>query len=191
MGRLKGFLRGQPYWIDGGLLAIAVLHFAATWLEWVPNTWEALSAPYDQSLMQAVYLGMLGPAAIVAGFAGVVVVFGITASSERFKQFRAQAGRSLRRTWVASTLSGFEAVALAIAAALLSISGWTLAAAFSFEASLLLLLHGALRLVWILSQMIGIVRADDIIDADKTSSFKLSSLPSAGTPTREDSKSTG
>ncbi|MGO2112677.1 MAG: hypothetical protein ACTH31_13810, partial [Pseudoclavibacter sp.] len=50
MGRLKGFLRGQPYWIDGGTLVIVVLHFAATWLGWVPNVWEALSAADDQSL---------------------------------------------------------------------------------------------------------------------------------------------
>ncbi|MGP5484845.1 hypothetical protein ACTXMZ_17915 [Brachybacterium alimentarium] len=182
MGRLKGFLRGQPYWIDGGILGIVVLHFAATWLRWVPNAWVALSTADDQSLVQAVYLGMLGPAAIVAGFAGVVVVFGITASSERFKKFRAQAGQSLRRTWVASSLSGFEAVAFAIAAALLSISGFTLMAAFAFEASLFLLLHGAIRLIWILSQMIGIVRADDIVDTESTNSFKLSSLPKTDRP---------
>lgn len=179
MERFKGFLRGQPYWIDVGILAIVVLHFVGTWLGWLPNVWAALSDPANQEQAQAIYLGMLGPAAIVAGFAGVVVVFGITASSDRFKQFRAKAGRSLRRTWVASSLSGFGAVALAIAAALLSVSGLMLEAAFAFEASLLLLLHGAARLVWILSQMIGIVRADDIVDTDKANTFKLASLPSS------------
>jgi len=177
MGRLKGFLRGQPFWIDGGIVALVGVHLYATWREWIPNVWEALSEPANQSQAQAIYLGMLGPAAIVAGFAGVVVVFGITASSERFKRFRAQAGRSLRRTWVSSSLSGFEAVALAVAAALLSVSGLTFIAPFAFEASLLLLLHGSIRLVWILSQMIGIVRADDVVATDEANTFKLSSLP--------------
>lgn len=177
MGWLKGFLRGQPFWIDGGILILVALHFIATLLGWTPNVWRALSEPSAQSQAQAIYLGVLQPAAIVAGFAGVVVVFGLTASSDRFKRFRAQAGRSLRRTWVSSSLSGFEAVALAVVAALLSVSGLMLVAPFAFEASLLLLLHGSIRLVWILSQMIGIVRADDVTATEKATEFKLSSLP--------------
>ncbi len=180
MERLKGFLRGQPYWVDGGIIALVALHFYATFAEWIPNIWEALTDGARQSQAQAIYLGILGPAAIVAGFAGVVVVFGITASSERFRRFRAQAGRSLRRTWVSSSLSGFEAVALSVTAALLSVSGLLLAAPFAFEASLLLLLHGSIRLVWILSQMIGIVRADDVVATDKSNTFKLSNLNGNG-----------
>lgn len=177
MKRLTGFLRGQPFWIDVAIVVLVGLHLYATWREWLPNVWEALADAKDQGQVQAIYLSMLGPAAIVSGFAGVVVVFGITATSDRFKQFRAQAGRSLRRTWVSSSLSGFEAVAFAVAAALLSLSGLPFAAPFAFEASLLLLLHGALRLVWILAQMIGIVRADDVIATDRAKTFKLSSLP--------------
>lgn len=179
MKRLQGFLRGQPFWVDGGIIVLVGLHLYATWREWVPNIWEALAEPTKQSQAQAIYLGLLGPAAIVAGFAGVVVVFGITASTDRFKRFRAQAGRSLRRTWVSSSLSGFEAVALAVAAALLSVSGMPFVAPFAFEASLLLLLHGSIRLVWILAQMIGIVRADDVVATDQANTFKLSSLPKA------------
>lgn len=174
---MRGVLRGQPFWIDGFAIVLVGLHFVATWRGWTPNVWAALSEPTAQSAAQAIYLGMLGPAAIVAGFAGVVVVFGITASSERFRKFRAKAGKSLRRTWVSSSLSGFEAVGFSVAAALLSVSGLTLLASFAFEASLLLLIHGTLRLIWILAQMIGIVRADDVVATDQASSFKLSSLP--------------
>lgn len=179
MERLKGFLRGQPFWVDGLLVGLVAAHFVATWYEWIPNVWAALSEPSAQQSAQEIYLGMLGPAAIVAGFAGVVVVFGITASSDRFKRFRAQAGGALRRTWVSSSLSGFEAVGFAVAAALLSVSGLLMAAPFAFEASLLLLLHGAIRLIWILAQMIGIVRADDVVSTDEANSFKLASLPSS------------
>lgn len=177
MGVVKGFLRGQPFWIDGTIVVLVAVHFAATWLDWIPNVWVAFRDATNQAAAQAIYLGTLGPAAIVAGFAGVVVVFGLTAPSDRFKAFRANAGRSLRRTWVASTLSGFEAVALSLGAAMLSVAGLTLLAPFAFEASCLLLLHGALRLIWILAQMIGIVRADDIVSTDKSKTVKLQSLP--------------
>jgi len=177
MERLKGFLRGQPFWIDGGIVVLVGLHFVASWLDRIPNVWAALSDPKQQEAARAIYLGMLGPAAIVAGFAGVVVVFGLTAGSERFRMFRANAGDSLRRTWVSSSLSGFEAVGLSVAAALLSVSGLPLLAAYVFEASLLILLHGSLRLVWILAQMIGIVRADDVVATDKGKTYRIDRLP--------------
>ena len=177
MERLKGFLRGQPFWIDGGIVILVGLHFVASWLDWIPNVWTALSDPSKQGAAQAIYLGMLGPAAIVAGFAGVVVVFGLTATSDRFRAFRANAGDSLRRTWVSSSLSGFEAVGLAVVAALLSVSALPLLAAYVFEASLLILLHGSLRLVWILAQMIGIVRADDVVSTDKGKTYRIDRLP--------------
>jgi hypothetical protein len=177
MERLKGFLRGQPFWIDIGIVVLVGVHFVASWLEWVPNVWTALSDPANQEAARSIYLGMLGPAAIVAGFAGVVVVFGLTATSDRFRTFRANAGNSLRRTWVSSSLSGFEAVALSVAAALLSVAGLPLLAAYVFEASLLLLLHGSLRLVWILAQMIGVVRADDVVSTDRAKTYRIDRLP--------------
>lgn len=177
MERLKGFLRGQPFWIDAGLVVLVASHFTASHFEWIPNVWAALSDPLNQEAARSIYLGMLGPAAIVAGFAGVVVVFGLTATSDRFRTFRANAGDSLRRTWVSSSLSGFEAVALSVAAALFSVATFPLMAAYVFEASLLLLLHGSLRLVWILAQMIGIVRADDVVSTDKSKTYRLDRLP--------------
>jgi hypothetical protein len=177
MERLRSFLRGHPFWIDGAIVVLVTAHLFATWHKLIPNVWTALSEPANQTAAQAIYLALLGPAAIVAGFAGVVVVFGVTASSDRFKRFRAQAGSSLRKTWVSSSLSGFVAVAFALSAAILSVSGLTLPAPFAFEAGALILAHGAIRLLWILSQMIGVVRADDIVATDQANTFKLSNLP--------------
>jgi len=175
-----GFLRDQPFWVDLGLVVLVGAHFAATTLGYLPNVWAALADPSKQGAAQALYLAWLQPAAIVAGFAGVVVIFGLTASSDRFKTFRATAGRSLRRTWVSSSLSGFEAVALAVAAAMVSIAGLANLAPFLFELALLLLLHGALRLIWILAGLIGIVRADDIKATDEKRTYKLDRLPYKG-----------
>lgn len=177
MEQIRGFLRSQPFWIDGVLLTLVCIHLFATSIGWIPDIWTALADPKKQIQAQDIYLGMLGPSAIIAGFAGVVVVFGLTASTERFKRFRVQAGRSLRRTWSSTSMSGFVSVALAVVAALCGIAELFWLAPYVFEACLLLFAHGAIRLVWILSQMIGIVRADDVVDADRANTFKLSSLP--------------
>lgn len=177
MKHFFGFLRDQPFWADLGLFMLVATHFAMTTLGYLPNVWAAIADPSNQQAAQTLYLAWLQPAATVAGFAGVVVVFGLTASSDRFKTFRANAGRSLRRTWVSSSLSGFEAVALAVAAPMVSIAGLLNVAPFLFELALLLFLHGALRLIWILSGLIGIVGADDIKATGEKQPYPLDRLP--------------
>ncbi|MGH3873538.1 MAG: hypothetical protein ACRDSR_18840 [Pseudonocardiaceae bacterium] len=46
-----------------------------------------------------IYLGTAGAAAIVAGLAGIILVFVIGSSSPRLRNFRDAAGKPLRRTW--------------------------------------------------------------------------------------------
>ncbi|MDJ0350606.1 hypothetical protein [Cryobacterium sp. PH29-G1] len=170
------FVRDQPFWVDAILTVIVAAQFAATLLGYIPNIGSGLIDRADQGPVQALYLALLGPAAIVAGFAGVVVVFGLTANGDRFQKFRADAGPALTRTWVASTLSGFEAVVLGLTAAVLSVVGVPWLAPSFFELALLVLIHGALRLVWILSALIGIVRAEDITNTDATNVYSMDKL---------------
>lgn len=177
MKRVHDFLREQPFRIDALLAGIVVVHATLTFLGLSPNFWAALSGPQNLADAQAIYLAILGPASIVAGFAGVVVVFGLSAGSARFRKFRSQAGQSLKRTWVASTLSGFVAAALCIVASVLNLTDWSPGAPFILELALLILSHGALRLIWILSEMIGITRADDIRATDEANKFPVSQLP--------------
>jgi len=178
MRRLRAFVREQPFWVDLIALALVGVHATLTALGWLPNVWAVLEGSKRVEGAQALYLGMLGPAAIVAGFAGVVVVFGLSAGSTRFSEFRAKAGQSLKRTWVASTLAGFEAAGLCTAATVINwIDEIQWLAPFAFELALWLLLHGSGRLVWILSEMIGITRADDVKATDEAKVYPVSHLP--------------
>ncbi|MCU1584345.1 MAG: preprotein translocase subunit SecD [Microbacteriaceae bacterium] len=176
MKRIGRFLREQPFYVDLALLALVAVHFWATQMGRIPNVWGGLAVS-SQGPVQSLYLALLGPAAIVAGFAGVVVVFGLTATSARFQAFRASAGTSLTRTWVASTLAGFEAVVLLVAATVCSIASSAWLAPWLFELALLVMAHGAARLIWILSQLIRIVRADDIKSTDDANVYPVSDLP--------------
>lgn len=173
------FARDQPFRLDAGLLALVVVHGLATQFRLIPNLWEGLAFADPQTDVQALYLGVLGAAAIVAGFAGVVVVFGLSAQSPRFQTFRATAGKTLARIWVASTLSGFEAVALCVAATVASLAGFGWLGPWLFELSLLFLLHGTVRLVWILRHLIKIVSADDIKAHVKSQQRPVAQLPFA------------
>lgn len=175
--RFMAAVRDHPSGLDLVLLAVVAIHFLATLFGYVPNIWAGLASATDQASVRAVYLAMLGPAAIVAGFAGVVVVFGLQSSSNRFREFRVAAGKALKRTWIASTLSGFVAVLLCVGAALSSVAGAPQIAPWFFELAILILAHGALRLVWILQGLIGIVQADDVQQVDANNVFPVDQLP--------------
>ncbi|MDY7542586.1 MULTISPECIES: hypothetical protein [unclassified Cryobacterium] len=175
--RTLAFIRDQPFWVELALAAFVSVHFFLTVLNWIPNIGLGLINNADQGQVQALYLALLGPAAIVAGFAGVVVVFGLSASSPRFEKFRADAGPALPRTWVASTLSGFEAGAFCVLAAMFNVVGMPWISPSLFALALLVLSHGALRLIWVLSEMIRIVRADDIVNTAAANVYPMAKLP--------------
>ncbi|PPH23316.1 hypothetical protein C5C99_01375 [Rathayibacter sp. AY1C4] len=170
------FLRDEPFKVDGGLVLLGVLHWAATQL-WLPNVWLGLASADPQSDVQALYIGVLAAAAVVAGFAGVVVIFGLSAQTPRFQTFRATAGATLGKAWMSTTLSGFEAVALCIAATVVSLAGAAWLGPWLFEISLLVLLHGTARLVWLLRQLIKIVVADDVLAHKASQRRPVAELP--------------
>lgn len=181
---MRKALHDHPFRIDGLLFVLVLLHWSLTIpgllslarLSELPNVWTPL-ATAEQGTVRDLYVAMLGPSAIVAGFAGVVVVFGLTTDSLRFRKFRADAGDSLKRTWVASSLSGFVAGLAFVAACILSIAGAQVTAPFAFELGLLLLVHGGWRLLWILHALIGIKATDDVEAVAKDNEAPLSRMP--------------
>jgi hypothetical protein len=119
------------------------------------------------------FLGAAGAAAMVAGFAGIIVVFALGSGSERFRTFRVQGSSPLRANWTSCMVAGLSSGLLAIISSILTLSerhfwGWT------FELSLLLLAHAALRLVWMLRVLARIVDAEDrdVLEAEEQVSLK-------------------
>ena len=84
MKQVKAFVSDQPFKVDLLLFCLTILHLGLTHAGFVPNVWTGLLGS-DQGPTQALYLGVLQPAAVVAGFAGVVVIFGLTSNTERFR----------------------------------------------------------------------------------------------------------
>lgn len=165
-------LHDHPLRVDLALVGIVTVHWMVArtrllhlaHLSPVPDVWKALSTASHPASSGArdLYIAMLGPSAIVAGFAGVVVVFGLTTDSPRFQDFRADAGDALKRTWISSSTSGFVAGLAFVAATLVDLTGHPRSAPYLFEVGLALIIHGAIRLLWILQALIGIKATDDL-----------------------------
>lgn len=169
MRKILGLLQDHPIVVTSLAFVAVIIHWALVTFERLDNTWEPLLESMDGGI--AIYLGSASAAAIVAGFAGVVVVFGLTAGGSRFRQLRLHGAGSLTRNWTSASISGFAAAGLSLAAAVLSgidlgwISPWL------FEWSMLLLIHGTVRIMWLLRALMGVVYAEDA-ELDRASKTK-------------------
>ncbi len=82
-------IKDRPALVTGGLIIIAVLYTFAAWLWPAVDFFALLRAPPERlDSVVSLYLGVAGVAAVGAGFAGVVIVFGLDTQSEKFLDFR-------------------------------------------------------------------------------------------------------
>ncbi len=157
------FAQDRPALISVGLVLAVAGHGLLTWpYPWL-NPFKALQAD-DKDLINVavtIYLGTAGAAAIVAGLAGIILVFVIGSSSPRLRSFRDAAGQPLRKTWTTIIAEPFAGTLLGIMAAITQTTSGRIAAPWLFELGIVLLVHGSLRLLWLLREMVAIVSADD------------------------------
>lgn len=153
-------IKNHPGVVTVSIIAAVLVHALTTLTGWIPNIWERLILG-EPSIALDIYLGAGAAAAIVAGFAGVVVVYGLTATGSRFRQLRIQAGDSLGRNWTSASVVGFAATGLCLAAAILHSLGLAWLAPWLLELSLLLLLHGTWRIIWLLRELMVVAERED------------------------------
>jgi hypothetical protein len=159
MRKLVGLIQDRPLVVTLSAFGLVLLHLALACLGIISNPWQALQDAADSGI--AIYLGAASAAAIVAGFAGVVVVFGLTANSSRFRELRLKSGESLNKNWTSASVSGFAAAGLSLFAAILAGLQFQAASPWIFEWSILLLVHGTLRIIWLLRSLMKVVASDD------------------------------
>lgn len=153
--RVFGELQDHPRAVNIALIVLAAVATSALAI-WAHDVLKTLSA---HGLDLA--LGVLSLAGILAGFVGVVVVFGLQASAPVFVRFRVKAGTSLGRDWLVLISTGFSAAALSLFAAIAYATGqWTPAAGLLL-AAMLLSGHCALRMLWLMGVLVRAVRVDD------------------------------
>lgn len=159
----KAIAQDQPVLISISFVLAVIGHGLLAWpYQWL-NPFKALQADTTDmiSIAVTIYLGTAGAAAIVAGVAGIILVFVIGSPSARLRSFRDAAGKPLRKTWTTIIAEPFTATLLGILAAITQTTSGRIVAPWLFELGIVLLAHGSLRLLWLLREMVAIIAADD------------------------------
>lgn len=151
----------HPFWVALGLMVAVVGHAVLTlpwrWLD----PYKSLVLDANTGTAVTLYLGTAAAAAIVAGFAGVVIVFTIGSEARRVRVFRFLSGKTLQRAWMAVVAEPFAATLLGLVAAMVQVTSAKRVAPWLFELGLVLLVHGATLLLWLLRELVEIVYAED------------------------------
>jgi len=175
MRRLTVRMKDHPGSATTTVLLIVVAHAL------VARSWSRADTPAlfeDATDLVGVYAAFAGVAALVAGFIGVVVVFS-TITGTAWARIRELGGQSLIRNWTSPLRVTLCAALLAIAAALLVQIDHASAAWWAFEASVLLVVSAAARLVWLLNGLLQAQQKIDTIASRKAPSLEDLGLPPA------------
>lgn len=172
---LKIMLQERPGRLNLRLVLLVIAHAVFTAAGYVPPVWAGLLVNVE--LARSIYTSVTSAGALLAGFAGVVVVFGLTSNSARFRRFRKLAGASLKRNWSSVSASGFWAMGLGFLALLMSSGNLDRIAVWVLELALLFLAHSSARLVWILNVLVQIVSKDDDAEDKKDRTLTTEQLP--------------
>lgn len=163
--RLIGKLKDKPSLVT--YLIIIVVGLQAVLVKFgVPNVLLPLQGADG---VNDLYLAMLSVAALQASFAGVVVVFGLSTQPQAFRNLRVKAGSALVDNWMSISYSGFLSAGCALVSALTNMMKCEQLAPWFFEVSVLFCVHGVVRLLWLLKQLIKVVRDVDSKEAQKES----------------------
>lgn len=154
---------------------LVICHFVTAWFWPSANFWTMVLPAGSDPV--GIALALVGAGALLAGFAGVVVVFGLQNNSERFRRLRRQGGDELTQNWSSMSSSGFWTMGIAIAAALAFSAQQPFVGAVFLEAALLVLAHGSVRLIWMLRRLIEVVSADDDMADRRDRTAPTDSMP--------------
>ncbi len=162
---IGGRLLDRPSAVTGILIAFVLTHFTVSRL-WLPelspaSLFGAVDVQDLPSAISSLSLGVAAVAAMVGGFAGVVVVFGLSNEDDRFRLVRLNASTSLRRNWTSIVTTPLAAAFGAIVAAAAATASFTSAAIWILEICFLLAAHGAIRLVVLLNELVRVVHYAD------------------------------
>lgn len=158
MKRIIGLLKDSPLLVTVLILFLVILQIVLI-KSGVVNDFSEVIRKNDRA--NDLYLAMLSVAALQASFAGVIVVFGLSNQPQAFRNLRTAAGEVLVDNWMSISYSGFISAGFALAASLSNIITNSWFAPWFFEASVLFCVHGIIRLLWLLKQLIRIVQDVD------------------------------
>lgn len=159
--RAKALAQDYPLLVNGALLALVLAYWGVT-VVWSSSLSlaHALRSVGDANLM-TLHLGTAALAAMVAGFSGVVVVFGLSGENDRFRRLRDAGGARLHANWISVVATSFAGAFLALACATIAIGGQPRVSVWIGLYAMLLPAHGAVRLIWLFSALARVVKGED------------------------------
>jgi len=183
--RTNNGLINHPAYVNTVILALVAVH-AIIASRWAPlDVFGDLARRGETGTLVTLHVSTASIASLVAGFAGVVVIFGLTSESPRFRRLRLRAGRNLRSNWTSVVTAAFLGAFIAWTDVVLTILGREWAAAVGTEAAILLCAHAAARLRWLLRRLADVVGADDATWARELRTVNPATLfPSPGEGTQ-------
>ncbi|MCZ2827733.1 hypothetical protein O2W14_02630 [Modestobacter sp. VKM Ac-2986] len=158
--QLKGFAQDFPTVVNTGLGLAVVAYWLATW------KWHHVNVPWlidsvaDPDHVMTLHLGVAALAAMVGGFSGVVIIFGL-GDSTRLRRLRQSGGRRLHANWISVIAVAFAGAFLAVGCAGLALGGQPEPSLWIGMFAFLLTGHGAVRLVWLLGALAQVTHGED------------------------------
>lgn len=185
--KIGGWFANYPLFVSSLIMALVVVHFIVARHWPVVNIAAALAQTESddvQGTLTSLALGVAGVSAMVGGFAGVVVVFGLGSENDRFRLLRRKGSRRLRANWVSVVLSSFTGAFGAIIASVIVVASGAEAGMWVLEACLLVTAHAAIRLTFLLAGLAGIVDSEDADEERQRNVVKTRSVIPGGPPRR-------
>jgi hypothetical protein len=169
---IGGWFANYPLLVSFLIICAVTVHFYVSRTAPGINVAAALarsgvSDPADTLMSLA--LGVAGVSAMVGGFAGVVVVFGLGSENDRFRLLRRRGSARLRANWISVVLSSLSGAFGSVIAAVVIVGFGIERGLWVLEVCFLLTAHGAIRLTALLAGLAGIVDSQDE-DAEREAS---------------------
>ena len=168
---IGGWFANLPLFVTVLIVAIVTTHFFLAQRWPVLNVAAALAqtpAGDSQATLTSLALGVATVSAMVGGFAGVVVVFGLGSENDRFRLLRRKGSGRLRANWISVVLSSFSGAFGALVSAVIVVGFGAEPGMWVLEVCILVTAHAAIRLTCLLGGLAGIVDSEDE-DKDRTS----------------------
>lgn len=157
--KIKAFVQDRPTLLTLLFTLLVGLHCFLTGRGLAPNLWDSLIGDTTNIITLAV--GLASGGAILAGFAGVIVIHGLSASSPRFREYRLKAGKSLHANWASISSAGFIAAGVSMVAAVVAFTPFIWWSPWLMEFAAILSIHGVVRLLWLLRTLFKLQADDD------------------------------
>ncbi|WP_128383022.1 hypothetical protein [Mycobacteroides abscessus] len=161
-------IENKPIIITAFLVVATASYRVLVWRQILPPFLEHTLANTELSVSVAIALGLASVAAIAAGFAGAIIVFGISADSAIMRSFRAKTEHLLRPNWKSVIGSAFMSAILGLFCAYFLAADWIWLAAPALALGTLLLLHSIIRMIWLFGVLLSLVTTQDQKNVRKT-----------------------